>query len=129
VSSDRQITWLEPREHSGRPTLEKLRLVAADFLGEGWTVFTKGDSWLHCSSDRRMTYPLISQQKDWEFAQQQVKAYGKRTRGFYVFFSGEHGEKQTAVCTDQADEFSSALADQFCKLISRFWNGSIRWPT
>jgi hypothetical protein len=134
MSVDRQITWLEPpHETSGRPTIDKLKEVAQDFLGPRWEVYIKEGAtqrcWLHCHCPDKMTYPLISQQTDWDFAQQQVKYYSGRTRGFYVFFSGEHGEKQTAVSTAQADEFSSALADQFCKLISRFWNGSIRWPT
>lgn len=46
-----------------------------------------------------------------------------------VFFSGEHGEDQTSVITRHSDEFTSAVADQFARLIARWWNGEVEWPT
>lgn len=130
MSVDRQITWLEPHEHSGRPTIVKLRDVAQDFLGPRWDVaISENGKWLTCHCPDPMTYSLISQQQDWDFAQHQHQHYQSRTRGFRVFFLGQHGEEQTSVQTSQADEFSSALADQFAKLIARFWHGEIRWPS
>jgi len=129
MSVDRQITWLEPHEHFGRPTIERVRDVAQDFLGPRWNVYIEGKHNVVCISDEPMTHSLISQQQDWDFARNLHERYQKRARGFRIFFLDEHGEKQTAVRTWEADDFTGALADRFAKILARFWHGEVRWPT
>ena len=54
-----------------------------------------------------------------------------RGRGFEIYFPGAFGQtdQPTSVITREADDYTDALAERFTKIISRYWNGEVQWPT
>jgi len=138
MSIDRFVRWGKPRKPSegGPPTIERVAQTARDFLGPRWTVEVEG-SWVYCTSDETPTFHLRSEflaQPDNPHAQTRLRAeeemFAEFKRGFSVFFKGEHGEEQTSVITGLGnDAFSNALADRFAKIIARWWNGEVEWPS
>lgn len=134
MSTDRFIEWGEPPEW-GPPTIERLARVAQDFLGERWAVRQTSASWIVCECADKQTFPLRSERRDIiSTGRDAGLTYGevlhreeqRRTRGFEISFPRD---RNTSVITRQADEFTSAVADQFTRLIARWWNGEIKWPT
>lgn len=145
MGMDRFIKWKKPKEW-GPPTLQKLVTVAQEFLGPRWKVTisenTTEPCWIVCETDEQSTHPLISeyvpgQKHDGPPTPEEITRFRKamatmdRGRGFEIYFPGAYGEtkQRTSVITRQADEFTSALADQFTKLIARWWNGKVEWPS
>lgn len=145
MSVDRFITWNEPPEW-GSPTLEKLVTVAQEFLGPRWKVFiserTAVSCWIVCETDQPSTYPLISeyvpgQGHDGPPTPEEIERHRRgmaqmdRGRGFEIYFPGAHGQtdERTSVITRLADDYTDALAERFTKIISRYWNGEVQWPT
>jgi hypothetical protein len=141
---DRFIKWRKPKEW-GPPTLEKLVTVAQEFLGSRWKVYvsdqTTDPCWIVCETYEDQTWPLIteyvpSQEHAGPPTQEEIDRFRKgvltgRTRGFEIYFPGAYGEtkERSSVITRQADEFTNALADQFTKIIARWWNGKVEWPS
>jgi hypothetical protein len=149
MGMDRFIKWKKPKEW-GPPTLQKLMIVAQEFLGPRWKVWIsdadRADGeppcWIACETDEDQTWPLVteyvpSQEHDGPPTQEEVdrfrKAYAKssRKRGFEIYFPGPYGSRQgqSSVITRLADEFTNALADQFTRIIARWWNGKVKWPS
>lgn len=144
MSVDRFIKWGKPRDH-GPPTLEKLMAVAQEFLGSRWKVYlvegTRTPCSIVCETDEQQTYPLISeyvpcQNHDGPPTQEEIdlfrsKALAGTTRGFEIYFPGPYGKtkERSSIITRQADEFTDALASQYAKIIARYWNGKIEWPS
>ena len=130
MGMDRFITW-GPAPEWGHPTLERLAAVAQNFLGPEWKVTHDGDNWIVCENGQPQRWALLSEYVPGDadpIAFQE--SYGsQRTRGFEVFFEGVGVEDQTSVITRQADEFTGALADQYTKIIARWWQGTIEWPS
>jgi len=125
MGMDRFIHWKEPPEW-GSPTIERLAAVAQNFLGPRWSV-THTEDWIVCESGEQQTWALLSEYTPGDIEPEKFQkqyAEGTPTRGFEVFFT----EDQTSVITRQADEFTSALADQYAKIIARWWKGEIEWP-
>ncbi len=134
---DRFIRWDEPPEW-GPPTIEKLAAVAENYLGSRWKV-TVSDPWITCECEDKQTFPLRTERDDLiadgpnmgeKFGEILHADMQQRTRGFEVFFSVKKGKiEQTSVITRQADEFTGNVADGYAKLIARWWNGKVEWPT
>lgn len=129
MGMDRLIKWGEAPEW-GHPTLERLANVAKNFLGPEWAVTHDNKDWIVCESGQPQRWSLLSEYVPGDADPVAFQeAYGsERTRGFEVFFQGVGSEDQTSVITRCGDEFTSALADQYTKIIARWWEGTIEWP-
>lgn len=139
MSVDRRIKFGKPNEW-GPPTIERLIKTGQDFLGPLWRVFKTNDTTIVLECDDRMTFALRSERDDVvNDSRNKGKTYGElehadyqtRTRGFEVYLSvDKKGMIDGAnVVTRRADEFTDALAGQFTKIIARWWNGKVQWPT
>ena len=144
MSVDRFIDWGKPPPW-GAPTIERLAVVAQDYLGEEWEVHvrhaTRGNEkhWIDCVSGEKCSFPLRSERddvaKDGPLKGEKMGDMIHRdmqsgTRGFEVFFLVEKGKiEQTSVITRHVDEFTDNVADGLAKVYARWWNGKVRWPS
>jgi hypothetical protein len=132
VGTDRYITWGETPEW-GPPTPEKLAAVARDFLGEGWRTEIKdkkkGGYCIVVDSDFRSTFHLASEQP--EAGDPYAHPNGDHaTRGFEIYFdSWAPGRTRVTTRAHYCDAFTSALVRRYTKIIAKWWNGEVEWPT
>lgn len=130
MGMDRFIKWDASSKH-GLPTLKGLMQVAQDFLGSRWEVRATDDTWIVCECQDPMTFSLASVYPERggsdAYSESLKKHYSESTRGFEVFFPKEGASG--SVITRQADEFTCALADRYAKIITRWWHGTVEWPS
>ena len=125
MGSDRYITWGETPEW-GPPTPEKLAAVAIDFLGDRWTAKIREDTGcLVIECDDLCTFHLASERP--EMGDPYAHPGGHVTRGFEVWFD-KGGKTRVTTRAHSCDEFTWVLADQYTKIIARWWGGEIEWP-
>lgn len=128
MSVDRFITWGPKSE----VTAEKIAQTARDFLGSHWKVgvesMATGTDWItascevQCSHHAKSIYPDAER---FRFAFE-----GDQERFFEVYFPREElGRGRTSVITRQTDRYTSCLADEFARIIAKFWDGEVEWPT
>jgi hypothetical protein len=124
VGTDRYITWGETPEW-GAPTPEKLAAVAIDFLGKRWrTEMKHGCLVIDC--DDHSTFHLASEQP--EHGDPYAHPNGRATRGFEVYFDKD-GRTRITTRAHYCDSFTDALVERYTKIIARWWNGEVKWPS
>jgi hypothetical protein len=131
---DRFINWSETPPAWGRPTIHKVAAVLKEFLGPRWKVEVTDPTWIVAECDDPQTFPL---RPEYEANSQHVtetflpgwdEMHSGFTRGFEFSFPDDP-KRPTSVITRSADEFTRALADQFTKIIARWWHGEVDWPS
>jgi len=129
VGTDRYITWGETPEW-GAPTPEKLAAVAIDFLGDRWTAKVREDTGcLVVQSPDYNTFHLASERPEMKNMYKPTRsATEPTTRGFEVWFDSP---EITRVTTrgHSCDAFTSCLAEEYIRIIARWWNGEVEWPS
>jgi hypothetical protein len=133
MGMDRFIKWGEPPEW-GSPTLATVAQVLQDFLGPRWKVRATDMTWLVAECDDVQTFALRSEYSDSKhvtptFLDGWDATHGEITRGFEVSFPSKESGRPTSVITRSADQYTRALADEFTKIIARWWNGEVDWPS
>ncbi|MGD9725624.1 MAG: hypothetical protein AB7L09_03400 [Nitrospira sp.] len=130
MSIDRFIVWGNTPEW-GAPTPEKLGAVALSFLGEGWRFEVeptpRGDAfWINVMSDLRCSFHLASERPELAGMYDHVEGDEPFYRWFQIYFP-EIGT--TSVITRHVDAFTNALADEYAKIIAKWWHGTLELPS
>jgi hypothetical protein len=129
VGTDRYVTWGETPEW-GEPTPEKLAAVARDFLGTRWTakILRDGDC-IVIECDDYCTFHLASERP--EMGDPFTDRDGSRARRGFVVYFDKHAPGRVRITTrsHDCDSFTSALAERYTKIIARWWNGEVEWPS
>lgn len=147
MSIDRFISWPATPPEWGLPTPERLMRVLKDFLGDDWEVsaraFPRPESepgyWILAHAPGQCcTSPLASENDTARGRFDDPKH--PMTRAFEVFLptvrphteapiDNRSGAPHASIITRQVDAYTGALADEFTRIVARWWSATVEWPT
>lgn len=134
MAQDRIVTWQDKKVswHESKPTKSEIRRVALNFLGGIGKVSRWKDCWLSVLIPGSVTHPL----KDLKGVPTSCNLTAKNTntsnmkyipeeRWFEVFWQEDH---VSVITRPLADEFTGCIADQFARILARWWEAKLEMP-